>query len=308
MELLDKKILNELILDSRQSWSSLSKKLNISPNILRKRVNELENGVIQGYITEINSKFFMQGFLFIYIKLASKKESDIEIILRRINQLNYLYLIQDVTNNFGLLYEFSNLKEKEQLISFLKSIPWVSNFDIYQFSYTRTPLPREIKDVEWKIISLLKNNSRMPGTELSEITGLSASKVNYIINKLVKDEIIIFTVKMNPIKIKDSTMNFLLLKLKEWDTRFYEICMNEVRDFPLFNPAIIPFSDPPALLINLLGKINEIQDIINNLCNSPIISSYKTVIWKKYELGHSWQDLLIEKKIKSLNIREHFSR
>ena len=307
MELLDKKILNELILDSRQSWSSLSKKLDISTNILRKKVNELENGVIQGYITEVNSKFFMQGFLFIYLKLSSKKQSDIELILRRINQLNYLYLIQDVTNNFGLLYEFSSFKEKEQLISFLDSIPYISSFEIYQFTYTRTPLPREIKDIEWKIISLLKNNSRMLGTELSEITGLSANKVNYIINKLVKDEIIVFTVKMNPIKIKDSTMNFLLLKLKEWDTKFYEICMNEVRDFPLFNPSVIPFSDPPALLINLLGKINEIQDIINNLCNFPVISSYTNIIWKKYEMGHSWQDLLIEKKIKTLKLREYFS-
>ena len=307
MDLLDKKILNELLLDSRQSWNSLSKKLNISPHILKKRITTLEGGVIEGYITDINAKFFMEGFVFVYLKTSSSKEVDIQRALARINQLNYLYLIQDITNNFGLLYEFSNLREKKQLISFLESIPLVSSFEIHQFSYSKAPLPRGIKDVEWKIISLLKNNSRLPGTKLSEITGLNASKVNYVINKLVKDEIIVFTVKMNPLKIKDSTMNFLLLNLKKWDTRFYEICLSEVRDFPLFNPSVIPFSEPPSLLINLLGKMNEIQDIINNLCNSPLISSFTNIIWKKYEMGHSWQDLLIDKKIKSLRIREHFS-
>ncbi|NHI92260.1 MAG: winged helix-turn-helix transcriptional regulator [Candidatus Lokiarchaeota archaeon] len=308
MDLINKNLLNELIKDSRQSWSSLAKKLNVSLNVLKRKVKELESGVIEGYVTEINSKFFMEGFIFIYLRLSSKKNIDIQRALLRINQLKYLYLIQDITNNFGIFYEFSSLDEKNQLLSFLKNVPFVSNFDIYNFSYTREPLPREIKDVEWKIISLLKNNSRVPGTKLSEVTGLSANKINYIINKLIEDEIILFTVKTNPVKISDKTMYFLLLNMKKFDNDFYKKCLNEVKKFSLFNPPIINFTSPHAFLINLLGEVNEIQNLINNICQSPLISSYSTIVWNNYHMGKNWQDLLIEKKIQSLRIREHFSK
>ncbi len=303
MDLLDKKIINELLLDSRCSWSSLAKKINLTPNILKKKIDFLNQGIIEGYITELNSSFYMQGFLFVYLKPSTRKEKDLHRLFFKIDQLNFLYLIQDVTKNIGFFYEFSTLDERDQLIEYLRSITPVVTFEIYQFLYKKRDFPRKITPTEWKIICLLRNDSRTPGTKLSEVSGLSASKVNYTIRKLIQDEFINFTIKLNPLNIEKSTMCFLLLKLHKLDMNFHEYCTNQIADNNLFNPSIIPFTAPPAFLINLLGDTKKIQQLINNICQThQNLVSYTNIIWKKYKHGRSWQDIWIEKKIRDLKI------
>ncbi|MHA1893269.1 MAG: winged helix-turn-helix transcriptional regulator [Candidatus Helarchaeota archaeon] len=307
MDQLEKKILNELILNSRQSWSSLSKKLNISVNVLKNRIQKLEDEVIEGYITELNAKYYMEGFLFVYLKLSSLKTKEIQRVLMKLNQLNYLYLIQDLTNNFAFFYEFSTINEKKQLLDYLESMSQISSIETFQFSYSRQELPRNIGDHEWKIIYNLRDNSRMAGTKLAKITGLSANKVNNTIKNLIQDEILFFTVKLNPNKIKENMMCFLLIRLAKFEEKFYHTCLNIINSRNLFNPPIIPFNNPPAFLINLLGNIDEIQNIINQICNSPLIKSYQNIIWKEYRRGYTWQDIILEKKARELNIfREIF--
>jgi len=304
MDLLDKKLINELLLDSRQSWSILSKKVNVTPGNLKKKMVSLNYRIIEGYITELNSNFYMQGFLFVYLKPSTRKEKDLHRLLFKINQLNYLYLIEDITGHIGFFYEFSSENEKEQLLEYLKSMTPIVKFEVYQFSYRTREFPRIISPTEWKIICLLRNNSRTPGTVLSEVSGLSASKVNYTIRKLIQDEFINFTIKINPIKIEKNTMCFLLLKLHKFDTNFHEYCINQVTNNNLFNPPIIPFTDPPAFLINLFGDTKKIQQVITNICqNYPNLIDYTNIIWKTYKTGKNWQDILIEKKIEELNLK-----
>ena len=100
LDLKDKKILHELDINARRTLSQLSKKVNLSRDVINYRINKLEKeGYIKGYQTIVN--FSKLGYLTIRFHLKSilyYKDDNINVLL-----LNHiLYQIMDNLYNLYL--------------------------------------------------------------------------------------------------------------------------------------------------------------------------------------------------------------
>ena len=125
----DKKLIQELLLDSRQSTRELGKKLHISKSAVNYRIKKLiKNKVMLGFRTYINYSKLNTSLFAVYLKFENiTKETEFEII-------KYLLTNKKVTwlgNSYGnweIIFEFKTENQIE-LISFLSE--FYKNFSQY---------------------------------------------------------------------------------------------------------------------------------------------------------------------------------
>ena len=102
MDKLDKKILLELIKNSRTPLTALPKKLNSSREVITYRVNKLKKeGIIINFTTEINVEKL--GFIgaAVFISIKTKKEKEFKDFLEKCEFISWVAELSGVWN-FGL--------------------------------------------------------------------------------------------------------------------------------------------------------------------------------------------------------------
>ncbi len=218
LDVKDKKILQELDFNARQTLSQLSKKVKLSRDIVNYRINKLEKeGYIKGYQTIVN--FSKLGYLTIrfhlkFIDISPKIEKNlIAFLLKKENillvsrtkgdfDLSFVIQIKDLfeLNNFEI--EFNSLFNK-----YIKSRELGIYLEIYHFqrSYLLNEKNKinnqkiiklekdtnKIDQNDLKILKILSKNARTPLVKISNKLNMNASTVANKIKKLEKDKIIL---------------------------------------------------------------------------------------------------------------------
>jgi len=90
---IDRKILSHLEKDSRVSYTTLAKKLNISDVAIKKRIDKLiENGIIERFSISIdNKKLGMPLKAFILIKSLPSEAAQISDELKKMRNVNRIF-------------------------------------------------------------------------------------------------------------------------------------------------------------------------------------------------------------------------
>ncbi len=216
LDLLDRKILYELDLNSRIPAAQLAKKFRKSKETVNFRINRLiKDGFLKGFYTVFNTSKL--GFYYIksYIKLKGitpAQEEDIITYLRKQKHVVYLANVEGNYDLIILLMVRSANEFTDFLYSFLKLYgEFIHEKDILTFLTTHhlnqkffTP-ERESKDLFYpvelgnynldetdkKILSKLSNNARIPITQIAKELKCDPKLVKYRLNKLEKDKIIL---------------------------------------------------------------------------------------------------------------------
>ena len=123
---LDKKILNALIDDSRQSYRHIAKKLKVSVVTVMNRVKALERGkMIKKYTTLVNYEQLGYGFLVIINARISKgKEFDVE---KKLSLEENIFAVYDVTGEFDIeiIAKFKNRQSLDGFVKRLQTLEFV---------------------------------------------------------------------------------------------------------------------------------------------------------------------------------------
>lgn len=221
IDLKDRKILYQLDINSRQSFSQIGKKVGISKNLVKYRIERLrEKGVINNFYTVINA-FNKLGFMAIrfhyvlqytnpeivnkiikyltdykFSTLVGTTSGDFDISvmihIRNINDLYKYYL--EIENKFGYYFEKFSLSFYIKELHFRPSYLLPETFNISdreKYQTTGVGKKIEIDELDMNILKLLGPNARIPLTELAEKLKHSTATVKNRISRLIKQNVII---------------------------------------------------------------------------------------------------------------------
>jgi len=249
LDKLDKKLLMELDLDSRQPYSQLAKKLNTSQQVISYRTKKLvDSGVITSFVTTFSSISLGLNIIKIYIQysgMTKKKEEEIYEFLsnhKSVNWIskvlgNYDLFVAIMVKDISLLGEF----KAEFFQKFGKYIGYYTT-SIIQRAYT-FPRPylsdknqRAIKPAlihkelnlnldrkERLLIKEISNNSRISVIELSKKLDLNVKTILKKISALNKSGVIQgYRINIDRGKIGQKYYK-IFIKLKSYDPEDYKL-------------------------------------------------------------------------------------
>ena len=216
IDLKDKRILYELDINSRQSYSQIGKKVKLPKTVVYYRINSLEKrGILKNTYTLVN--FTKLGFMQykLYLKFHSiNPQKEKEIIDYFINKKKIIWvsscrgkwdltltliskdivefdrIIKEIIDNFGkfildkdiLIVSYSPLYSRNYLLPEEIKL---------EFLYMNQIENKEIDETDEKILKVLSNNSQISILEIMENLNLTRDLVSYRIKKLEKSGIIL---------------------------------------------------------------------------------------------------------------------
>ncbi len=202
IDFADKKILIELLKDSRQPIQQIAKKTHLSREIVQYRVTKLEESkIIKSYITRINQSLFCQGIATIMIKLVRTDNERLKEIINYLkgnHSINWfielcgnqdiiatiLYKDQnDLANKTSEITTYIGKNLKEQEISlYIKE---------YKFDRTGLLTEKENEKQPKETTFSKKNTIKLDDDDriiLSELSKDSRTKIIDIAKKTIVDE------------------------------------------------------------------------------------------------------------------------
>lgn len=217
VDLKDRKILYELDKNSRQSYSQLAKKVGLSQESIRYRVNRLiQNKVIFKFFTKIDVSKLGLTFYKVLIKFHNineqKKEEIINYLVKQpiVNwavatdgpyDISFVILVKNLLKSKQFLSNFYQIygkyiTKKEfsvNLIGEYLTRDYLINKERIikeEKSYTSESEKIEIDKTNLKIISFLTENSRTSAVDIAAELKISSDSVLQRIKKLEKEKII----------------------------------------------------------------------------------------------------------------------
>ena len=247
----DHKILYYLLLNSRESLSSIGKKVGLPKTVVKYRIDRLvKEKIIQNFnamidIFKLGYSVYRLNFVFQYASPEKEKEIieyfknykntwsaasakgrydfTTTILVKKPNDFysfyeetlkRYRYFLKEI--DFSQLYEKFGYK----YASLFTEIPH-SDEKAYEYRYTGQTV--DIDDVDYKILYLLSKNSRIPSIEIAKIIKMTSTTIINRITRLIKMGIIqrySITIDTNKLGFKPFNVN---LSLRNYDKKNYII-------------------------------------------------------------------------------------
>lgn len=219
LDLKDRKILYQLDLNARQTDSQIAKKVGLSRDIVRYRINKLtKSGHIKRFITILNTMklgFDWYRTFFKFQNLTLKKETEIIEWLKQ--KTSWVVKIEGEWDmNTGTftknIYEFQNILSEftEKFNRYIERYEvaivtkmWHHHRNYLLDKKIKIPKPElmglnkaddkieTIDKIDYKILQVLLENARMSTVDIATKTGTTEIVVRYRIKKLIEKRIIL---------------------------------------------------------------------------------------------------------------------
>ena len=245
LDLKDKKLLSEIEMNARISHTSLAKKVGLSKQVVKYRIERLEkDNIIQGYNTIIDSNKLGETIYIIYlkmIKMSSLQEKkwiieleknpsiitlgknagnwDMTLVVRSKNNQELNQLLEKIFKD-----KLENIKEKmitSELESSYFNLKLIHKSDYIEFNTSDNQNNLGIDDIDRKILQFLGNNCRLGLIDISYKLKMSPNGIKDRIKRLEKSKIIIgYKTKINYEKL--GYLHFrVFLHLRKIDNDIY---------------------------------------------------------------------------------------
>lgn len=217
IDLHDRKILYELMIDGRQPLSSVAKKVRLSEQVVNYRIKNLMNrGVISKFLTILEMSLLKMGAYRVFFRLENVDSEKEKEIIKYFTDSPYVFwvvriggrwdlLVDFATRDIGHFYEILNkiinkfpnhLKNKE-VVAFVDSWHFRRNFlvpgkkDDYRIAYFGgVPKKSEFDKTDLKILKEISQNARMSNIEVGKKINVSPNTIKNRIKELEKKKII----------------------------------------------------------------------------------------------------------------------
>lgn len=144
---IDKAIINELMNDSRLSFTAIAKKIKVSHETARKKFEKLKrDGIIKRCTIIIDrSKLGYQGTAFLFI--SNIQGSEKASVVNELKKLPPIYLINSIMGEFDIISFalFKNFRDLTKIVNDIYQIKNISQIDISFANFTYfsfKPVPR----------------------------------------------------------------------------------------------------------------------------------------------------------------------
>lgn len=238
LDLKDRKILTELSLNARTNITSIAKKVGLSKQVVKYRIENLEkNKVIEGYyaILNINKLGYLYNRIFFkFQNVNPEKETEIIEFCKNHKKIGWVAqidgdwdfgfvvwakdaiefeeVLDEILNRFGQFFEdkFISISTK---IYHLKHKFFLNLEDNSELLLGGKVEELEIDDADYNILGILTKNARKSLLEIGEELKIHPKVVKYRINNLINKKIILgFNIKLN-LKLLGYTHQKIFLNL-----------------------------------------------------------------------------------------------
>jgi len=215
LDLKDRKLISELDFNARAPLSELGKKLGLSKQVVKYRIEKLqEKGIIKGFYTDINASKLGYEIFLVYLKfhnLTSKIETE---FIRHISSQNYV----GVNVSLNGLWDFCigiwaknsiHFKKIYQKImrnyeKYVKSKTIMIETDFYYFkskqilggsNEVQVQMSQELRsfkldEIDEILLDELSKNARISLVKLAEKTNMTANGIHNRVKRLEKENIV----------------------------------------------------------------------------------------------------------------------
>jgi DNA-binding Lrp family transcriptional regulator len=214
LDLLDKKILYELDINSRQPLTQLSKKLRSNRNVIEYRIKRLqEKGIIKNFVTLLDAGRLGLMVWNVYLEFQNLSPTIEKKIIQYLKENKKVWWVAQTTGKWNLIYSIyvKDIKEFYNTVSdfnnefgeYILNQSLASHVEVEVFSrgyFLKKPAKGvtwynkfekiEINKTDQKILKYLATDSRMSSVELARKTNLTPRVVSYRIKDLMKKQII----------------------------------------------------------------------------------------------------------------------
>jgi Lrp/AsnC family transcriptional regulator, leucine-responsive regulatory protein len=310
MDLIDKKILCELDLNSRQALSRYAKILRINRNILNYRINKLEReSIIKKYICFLDLGKLGYKTYKIYIKSLNDRKLEDLFEADMTNDNRVISLIKtegsfdySVVIAVKTLFEIDNfivelentyhslIKEYSIYIIFYtkifklhKLLLGKSDADAKFESYSGEGMDQSIDDTDKKILNVLSQSGNLSIVEISKITGVTIDIIKYRLKQLAKEGIYSCRVTYNLGKLGYFHYIIMLqtgLMSKADEKRFFSWCAKK-QNVLYYSKRIGTYNYEINVAIKDISDLNQFMSELKSEF-STVIKSVDTLVNSRY--------------------------
>ena len=319
LDLIDRKILYQLDLNSRITFKELAKKLKIAKETANFRVKRLEkNGYIKNFISTMNTSSLNRFYYKLYYKFhQTNPEIDQQIVSFIQNHksiayfastegrydLTFLILAKDMQDLYEFLIPFREKFGDFILEQEILTMPSVHRFN-FRFFYEsgkllHTKYPVELKEpkidqTDYEIVKALARDSRVSLIELARMTKTETNVVKYRIKKLKKAKII--------------GTHVLDINFDKFGLQHFQICFSLKNHSPINNMIEYVAQNPKSTFATVtLGKydlalefavedVKELREILNDIKEKYYKEIIDHDVFILYEHSINWFPYQYEEK------------
>ncbi len=214
LDAFDKKILEILIKNSREQISTISKKIRLRRENVHYRINRLiKLGLIKEFNTILNEKNLGLSHYVVFLELVKLGEETEKQIIEYLKNNPFMSWIGTSAGKWSLVFDIviyeENLNLEKTLKDFLKKFGnFVDDYKVLKLSESEyfaskligktnnfIPIRKEkdktkLDKTDYKILTLLNQDSRKTLVDISTKTDLTPNGVNNRIKKLIETNII----------------------------------------------------------------------------------------------------------------------
>lgn len=317
LDLIDKRLIVELVYNSRLSYQTLARHFGLTAKAVRKRVAKLiEIGVIQKFVLALNRTAcggdaetkFVLGHLW-----TDGSEQD-EVLIQQIgNYPTVYYSFKTTRNSYGFYALVIGFQGLSDLMEFVQGLEGVTKVDTDSLIFVMSPgnFPElskphvpEVKTLthdQWAVVRCLKDSPRMPIAEVARRTGQSMRRVRKTINLFIETRYITFQTRAST-----TAAGFIEAYLRT-DLDLNQITREEFANwlydkYPLECWDAQSVADSPSTVIQSVSAetihiIDEMQQMIKSAPFTKVVDAL--VIYKQRKFDGLMQHCLNEQLIKA---------
>jgi DNA-binding Lrp family transcriptional regulator len=301
MDELDIAIIHRLLADSRTPYSALANGLGISVQATHKRVNTMvRSGVIRRFTARISLRAtgVTEGLAF-----GRSNETDLNKLVARLKTIDQVRgILVSSGNNLHIVLDIKNADDLEPLRTTLRDEAMMADIALVAVpcnaSHVKSSDRKGLQLLDLRIIYAMRNNSRLPLTEIAEQVGVTTKTVSKALDRMERDGSVRMSIEWMP----DQRNDFLSLV----HTRFKEghqpdfCCSSILSSIPrIVSP--LPFSNRPDTMAFLLWS-ESMADMCESLDHISRLGSVESVV--PYVIHHldyfpTWRDTLLGALVKN---------
>jgi Lrp/AsnC family leucine-responsive transcriptional regulator len=298
MDKTDMSLILLLIQNSRLSYAELADKLNLSINAVHKRIQQLiETDVIHKFTAKVSIPTSQAILVYIF---GTSQLASFHDLPEKLRSNGSIYWLAIGSGKFIYTGAFiRNLSELEPLISFIKkqaelTEPTVGISQPIPMPGGLKPTDLALCDLDYRVISSLRDNSRKAIADVATELGVSAKTVRRRLNRMIKNNLIELTMEWYPDKSDDIT-TLMDLKLKPGSNLAavgFQIQKNYGSNALFFwCYANIPDALTFVIWTNNMGELHRLREKIER--EPDVISAVPYVLTTGY-IFETWRDKLAQ--------------
>ena len=279
MDELDIQILSMLLDNCRESDRQIGKKIGISGNAVKSRIQKMiQNNVIEKFTLKIEPPVL--GYNVVYIVISGQ---DLNQILKQVKLIGEPFFVVpcvgDITVCSIVIKE--NVKAKIELAKkIMKDVRVLSIFE------AQNPgIRSDLTKTDLEIINVLLENPRARLDEIAKATSLSTKTITRSLDKLQNDEAILFTLIYDPIKLEQFVPYAILTWINKDLDKILKILKEEFSSSFLQKPFI---AKNQIVLFLFSDNIFKIDAVIQKVRKISGIALADLFIPKKITLPQKW--------------------